>query len=444
MKRTAIIILLLAAVTTVWTWWPKQEKQVAGPATNENLLLTSTGKEVAPELVASLRVATWNTGDNQVKVFEVAKKGGEWVIPSHFDYPADGGDRVGSTAGTVLNVPRGPFVTSDPAQHAALGVVDPMKEGSADSEGRGKKVTLKDEGGTILVDLIIGKKVENADAYYVRNANSDDVYQANVSPDIRTAFRDWVKTDLMEIEKDSIYSVVVLDQSVDETYGVIRERSTTSLIRDPFDGTWISDQIPAGKTMNTSTVQALEGEITNLLLVGVRPYSNMWLQARGFYVTGSGSLVGNEGSVQINTKEGLIYHLFFGEIALGDEDDVSPEAASSQPAEGDDAAHNRYMAVFVQYVPEYDEGINAINNEPESKPAADSKDEAVGEGSNTAAPEKTKEQRKSERMQEGQMKADKAMKRFNHFFYVISDASFKKLRPSATELYSNPEAAEED
>lgn len=443
MKRTAIIILLLAAATTIWTWWPKQEQQVTGTATNENLLLTSTGKEVAPELVASLRVATWNNGDNQVKVFEVAKKGGEWVIPSHFDYPADGGDRVGSTAGTVLNVPRGPFVTLDPAQHAALGVVDPMKEGSADSEGRGKKVTLKDEGGTILVDLIIGKKVENADAYYVRNANSDDVYQAKVSPDIRTAFRDWVKTDLMEIEKDSIYSVVVLDQSVDETYGVIRERSTTSLIRDPFDGTWVSDQIPKGKIMNTSTVQALEGEITNLLLVGVRPYSNMWLQARGFYVTGSGSLVGNEGSVQINTKEGIIYHLFFGEIALGDEDDVSPEAASSQQAVGADETHNRYMAVFVQYVPDYDEGLDAINNEPESKSAADSKDETAGEGS-AAAPEKTKEQRKAERMQEGQMKADKAMKRFNQFFYVISDASFKKLRPSATDLYSNPKTAEED
>lgn len=439
MKRnTAIIILLIAAATTVWTWWPRQEKRAAGPAMDETVLLTSTGKEVAPEVVASLRVASWSPGDNQVKVFEVAKKNGEWIIPSHFDYPADGGDRVGKTAGTVLNVPRGPLVTGDAAKHGELGVVDPMKEGAADPEGRGKRVTLKDEGGTVLVDLIIGKRAEHADVYYVRDANSDEVYQAKVSPDIRTAFRDWVKTDLLEIDKENLYSVVVLDQSVDETYGVIRERSTTSLIRNSADGAWVSDQASKGLSLNKSVTESLENEITNLLLVGVRPYSNMWLQARGFYVTGSGNLVGNEGSVQINAKDGIIYHLFFGEIALGDEEDVSAEAASAQQqAEAAGSSPNRYMAVFVQYAPEYDEGLEEIKNAPETAAA----DEAAKPDGEKAAPaEKTKEQKIADRVAEGQKKADALMNRFNRFFYVISDDSFKKLRPSASELFSKPEA----
>ena len=56
-------------------------------------------------------------------------------------------------------------------------------------------MTLKDDGGAVLVDLVVGKEVSgstSADLRYVRDASSDSVYSAKVSLDISTAFRDWV------------------------------------------------------------------------------------------------------------------------------------------------------------------------------------------------------------------------------------------------------------
>jgi hypothetical protein len=414
MRRLAIIAVVLAVVSSVWTWWPR--RALTGDlAEGESRLLTSTGEEMSPEKVASLRVATWSAEENGPKVFEVAKQDREWVIPSHFDYPADGGTRVGTTAGTVLNVPRGPLVTTDIKRHGELGVLDPLEDAAVEGEGRGKRVTLKDQGGSALVDLVIGGKAEHANVYYVREAGKDAVYTADISPDIRTAFKDWVKTDLLEIIGSDIRSITVLDQSVDERRGVLVTRSNTTLTKGEDDTDWSSPNTPTGRTVNQDTLREMVSEITSLTLVGVRPYSNLWLEPRGFYVLMDGTLAGNEGSTQIGAKDGLIYHLFFGEIALGDEEDTAAEIEAARPVGGEAGSHNRYMAAFVQYLPSLDEGRAEAEGEA-----------AAAEESAGAAEDEGDDNRK---------KAEREQRRFGRFFYVISDDSFKKLRPSAGELF---------
>jgi hypothetical protein len=415
MKRLAIIAVVLAVITSVWTWWPRRAVS-GGPAEGEGRLLTSTGEEMSPEKATSLRVATWSAEENGPKVFEVAKRDGEWVIPSHFDYPADGGTRVGTTAGTVLNVPRGPLVTTDIKRHGELGVVDPLEEAAgAEGEGRGKRVTLKDQGGSALVDLVIGGKAEHANVYYVREAGKDAVYTADISPDIRTAFKDWVKTDLLEIIGGDVRSITVLDQSVDERRGVLVTRSNTTFTKGEDDTDWSSANALAGRTVSQDTLGDMVSEITSLTLVGVRPFSNLWLQARGFYVLMDGSLAGNEGSTQIRTKDGLIYHLFFGEIALGDEEDTAAEVEAERPAADEAGAHNRYMAAFVQYLPSLDESLAEAEGE------AAAAEESAGAAGGAKA--------------DNRKKAEREQRRFGRFFYVISDDSFKKLRPSSKELF---------
>ena len=41
---------------------------------------------------------------------------------------------------------------------------------------------------------------------------------------------------------------------------------------------------------------------------------------------------------------------------------------------------------------------------------------------------------------EGQKRAEKAQARFQKFFYVVSDKSFKKMRPSRDAFYEAPKA----
>jgi len=439
MRNLLAIAVILALATTIWTWWPRETK-IETPVSAEGALLTETQETVPPEKVASLRVVTWDSSENSPRVFEVARKGGDWVIPSHFDYPADSGTRVGDTAGAVLNVPRGPLVTSDIKKHAELGVVDPLEEATEVPEGRGKRVTLKDEGGATLVDLIIGKKVENANVYYVREAGDESVYTANVNPDIRTAFKDWVKTDLLDIKRNDIRAVTILDRSVDEARGQVINRSTTSFTKEPGEDTWESPHTPVGRVVDQEALKDMVRELTGLKLVGVRPFSNLWLQSRGFYVMKDGTLVGNEGSIQVNTKNGIVYHLFFGEIALGDEEDTSAEAANKTTDEQTAGEHNRYMAVFVHYSPELDEDLPAPVTPKELAEAKQEVSEQDQESGDDGQSELEKQaQERQEEIAEGTEEAEKLQKRFGRFFYVISNDSFEKLRPARKDLFKIPE-----
>ena len=224
MNRTALIALFCAIGTSVWTWWPKAE--VADTVENaKSQVMTSSGQPVDASKVAAIRVVTLDDASKGPKPFEVRRTNGQWIIPSHFDYPADGGTMVGETAGAVLNLPMGPLVTADETSHGEYGVLDPLDQGSG--SGAGKRVTLSDEGGAVLVDVIIGRQKSDTDVYFVRRANEDNIYTAKVQPNsIKANFKDWVETDLMKLAQNDIVEVTVKDYSVDETTGTLQNRST--------------------------------------------------------------------------------------------------------------------------------------------------------------------------------------------------------------------------
>ncbi len=425
MKAALIGSLLLAVGTSVLAWWPGAEVEV-GPLDRKGELLTPGGQRVDSARVASLRVVDWDAEKKEAAVFEVARQGDGWVIPSHFDYPADGGTRVGNTAGVVLNVPRGALVTDDSKRHEELGVLDPLQEGaSGDGEGRGKRITLKDQGGALLVDLVVGKRAEHADVQYVREMGDDAVYTAQIRADFSTRFKDWVETDPLKVKRWHIRGLRVEDYSVDEESGTVEERAETHLRKGEDDDAWSAAVVPEGKEVDEDAIGKLLTEITNLKLVGVRPYHRAWLNERGFYLTREGTLKGNEGAVVVRTRDGVAYHLFFGEIALGDEQDQSAEAAAGRDDGGEDEGaesadgHNRYMAVFVTYNPTLDEGRK--------------KPEAGDDAPEPAAPTEPTE---------GEKTAKQAEARFRKFFYVIDDEAFTGLRPEREKLFKDPEPEE--
>ena len=154
MSNSAILALICALATSVWTWWPQTEMKEDTQIQREQVL-SATGSPVDANAVAGIRVITMSAATRTPLPFEVKRSGGQWVIPSHFNYPADGGNQVGETAGAVLNLPLGPQVTGDKKSHKEYGVVDPLAPNV--TEGAGKRVTLTDEGGAVFGDAMIGK-----------------------------------------------------------------------------------------------------------------------------------------------------------------------------------------------------------------------------------------------------------------------------------------------
>lgn len=422
MKLPIVLGILAVASTPVWFIRPASDTGAAVAASE------TFGKQAPAEQVASLRVVSWDDASSAAQALEVRKSNGTWTIPSHFDFPADGNTRVSKAAAAFLGVNRGLLKSSDEKDHETLGVIDPLDEKSLTKKGHGKRVTMTDATGGLLVDLVIGKYVDGATGlYYVREAGSKDVYTAKVDPwELSTKFIDYVETDPFKIAKDDVRDLTISDYSVDEAKGAVATRSETAFARAADGQDWAASgktTVPDGKRVAKTALDSLLGEVSGLKLAGVRPYNKAWLQARGFYLTEQG-LYGNEGSISVTTKDGLRYWLFFGEVAVDDaadkeaekpKDPAKPEDKPADPKEAkkdEKKGNNRYLAVFVRYDAAADEVAKAEAAAKPDEKKPDTKKKATG----------------AER-------AKKAQERFEKFFYVISDESFKKLRPSLDTLF---------
>ena len=92
--------------------------------------------------------------------FEVKFKDGKWVIPSHYDYPADAKDRLAKTAAGVMDLNKDTIRSDRVEDQEELGVIDPLDTKATTLKGRGKRVTLRDVSEKVLADFIIGKEVD--------------------------------------------------------------------------------------------------------------------------------------------------------------------------------------------------------------------------------------------------------------------------------------------
>ena len=427
--RLPIVLGILAVATAVPAWWPASTATttIAISAPTFDKRLGPDGAPLPPEQVGSLRVVTWDDAAKAATPIEITKKNGTWVIPSHFDFPSDGNARVSKSAAGFIGVQRGTKVADDEKRHEELGVLDPLDQKNLAKSGQGKRITIKDQTGAEIVDLVVGKNVEGASGLsYVRDIGSNEVFTAKVDGDISTKFIDYVEPDPFKLTKDDIRSVTIADYSVNEAKGAVEQRSATSFARPASDKDWNTAKTPDGKKINKTAVDNLVNEVTGLRLAGVRPYAKEWLQSRGFYVTPQG-LYGNEGAVSVTTKDGLTYWMFFGEVALDDAADQKAEKAKTDAKDAKPAGANRYLAVFVRY----DDKADEVAKDEAAKEAKEKEENAKKD------PKDQKPPAAKAKKITGKERADKADKRFKQFFYVISDDSFKKLRPTLDQLFEN-------
>ncbi|GDY12301.1 hypothetical protein LBMAG53_11790 [Planctomycetota bacterium] len=435
MKRLPIVLGVLAAATLLPAWLP--------PATSSASDADSVviGKQVAPEQIGSLLVASWDKDTASNKIFQVKREAGAWVIPSHHNYPADGNTRTSRVAGSLLGLKRGmpvPIGNDHDKALAELELLDPLAKDVVAKDGFGKVVKLADLSGAEVLNLIIGKAASTGDGHrYVREQGSNKVYTAKISDfEITTKFTDFVEPNPLKLDKADVRALTVADYTVDEASGQVIERSETHFSRPTGDGAWATPKAPTGKQPSKTTVDAILSQVTGLQLVSVRPFEPGWLKDRGFFLSNDPKVLAwskslkvelakkqlaifaNEGRLDVTTKDGLRYSLLFGEIAPDDAADTAAEKAKKDPAKAEDPSKitaNRYLAVFVTYDPALDEDAK----KDESK---DKKDEAKPE---------------DKKKKSGKERAAKAQARYQQFFYVINDASFKSLRPELAKLFED-------
>jgi hypothetical protein len=382
----------------------------------KNAQFNDQGQRFFPEFndplqCTDLEVVSFDPTTASATKFRVMLKNNRWVIPSHYDYPADARDRLSKTAGAVMDLTKDTIRSDRVEDQVALGVLDPLDGKTTSLEGRGKRVTLRDKSEKVLGDFVIGSDIKGTERSkegggsqkYVRVPDQKRTYGVAVKADLSTRFADWIETNLLKVDTGKVRKVIfdnykmreartadgqpVLVPERGDKVTVTRKESfgpwTVAIEKkDPKSGEWKSSGVPDGQEPNEDRLRSLIDALGDLKIVGVRPKPPgltdpndpkleltvpivLSLQNRGFYLSRGHGLYSDQGDVIVTTEEGVVYTLRYGGpfFATGDElsagtPDTAEKRDDSDKTKKKDAERksqgtqeNRYLLVTVSFDP---------------------------------------------------------------------------------------------
>lgn len=371
------------------------------------------GKPLFPEFTdplaaKSLKIVRFDEALSSLSDIEVRESQGIWTLPSHAGYPADAENRVRDAATAFIDLKPLGIQPDDDADPVAFGVVEPGTDKLAvGDEGVGTLVTIKDDGGKNLVNLIIGKQdKDNPALRYVRRPGQSRIYLAEINPEnLPVRFDNWIEKDLLKLNSWDINQVVLKDYTFDVSATFTGTRTDydqkMELVVSDENGTWKLDDLMLGVDGELQPAELGEGEILNqdrlnelrdaldtLEIVdverkpaglgadlrvsdglgsGTEGYAS--LMQRGFYPVKMGSgeteMLSQDGEVLVRTSEGVEYVLRFGGIEGVD-------------TESDEGKLDRYLMVSAR--------VNeSMFPEPELEPLPETIDDLPKEPADEAA-----------------------------------------------------------
>jgi hypothetical protein len=410
-----------------------------------------------PNVATTLEVIDFDEDTATARPFQVTFRNGRWTIPSHHNYPADGEDRLARTAAGLIGIVKDDYRSDNVADHEALGVVGPLDEAATSLTGRGQRITLRDAGDNVLADMIVGNEVEGrSNLRFVRLPDQKRVYVSRMDLDLSTQFADWIEPDLLELTRNQVRQITLKDYSINERTGLLDNRDTLILDREGTGNDWTANQMAAGEEVDSTGTSDLLGAIDTLSIVGVRPKPEglsdsltqladglritqsdlLSLQSRGYFFTGNGELVSNEGELEVRTDDGVVYILRFGEVVYGEGEAIS---AGTEASDDEDSgpAENRYLFVTATF-------DDTLLDPALPLPAnSDYQDKEESEWSDEDRSNKDLQDAYDEwesQVEAGRERSEELNARFADWYYVISSDSFERVRLTRSDLVQREES----
>ncbi|MAT16662.1 MAG: hypothetical protein CMJ46_15490 [Planctomyces sp.] len=375
-KRTAIYVGLACAALLVAIW--------AEAATKPEELkdFAKVGTEFYPEFkdptaAASLTLYTFDEASATSPEFSVVFDDGAYRLPTYNNYPADAEERLAKTAASLIGIERDALAGRRKTDHKRYGVIAPRSDEETELEGRGSRITIKDAAGAVLVDYIIGNKVDGeTDQYYVRLPEEKETYKVKLDIDLSTKFSDWVDQDLLKISQADLRKMELNRYSVDPQSGRLQPGEVSKLTRPDSSSDWeLADFSSEEEQVSQSKVRTMASTLDSLELLGVRQKpeginanveinaslkdNQLMIQAlaqdlseRGFYIAPNEDdelyLYADQGELALGTNNGLAYTLRFGDVFTGSlqeieagflssDDDKTSEEEEKAASEEDDS-----------------------------------------------------------------------------------------------------------
>ena len=434
-----------------------------------------------PLACTDLEVVDFDSSTATASRFRVMFKDNKWVIPSHYNYPADARDRLSNTAAAIMDLTKDTIRSNAQDEQEAMGVIDPLDAKVSTLKGRGKRITLRDASEKVLADLIIGNEVKGTERKdgapsqrYVRTPDQKRIYGVNIKAEPSTRFADWIETNLLKVETGKIRRIFFDNYKIQEDRPgrlVLQPGEQLLITRKDGSGPWTMEGVTAAEQLNEENLRKLSDAVADLKIVGIRPRPEglsdlnkedlkvspvvvASLINKGFYLARQG-LFSDQGDVAIGTDEGVVYTLRYGgpvfaegdELVVGAPDDVDQKKGAGAPKDKDKdkakkpagAQENRFLMVTVSFDPTLIEKPESMVPKPITKPAApsalpdnviapDPKDPKFIADQKAAEDKKAREKTEYEKkIADGKKKVDGFIARFGPWYYVTPGDSFRAI-----------------
>ena len=261
MALAAVVLVALAALMTPRAPDPPQ--------------LRESGQPFYPEFkdplsACAIEIVTLDEATATRKPFKVALAAGRWVIPSKYNHPADARERLGKTAGALIDLRKDAVRSDNPKDYETLGVIDPAEDGTG-IKGNGIRVTLRSKDGKVLCDFIFGREVKGKTGFrYCRVPGGKRVYEVKLTYEPSAKFADWVETDLLKVDTAEVRKITLDTYTFDTDRGELRDRQVNELKKGDGGGTWTLDAITPEEEINAAAAGELEKTLDDLRIVDVR------------------------------------------------------------------------------------------------------------------------------------------------------------------------------
>jgi len=327
-------------------------------------------KDFRAEKARELEIVTYDEDAARLESFSVKRDElGQWVIPSHSDYPADAEQQMAAAATAFSLLTISDLVGTEKSLHEEFAVIEPNSDTlDVSNTGVGTQITVIDDEGQEY-SLIIGEQVERGnDAgadprmqqvfYAARKPGGEITFTVDLDMDVfETEFSKWIESNLLDLNGLDLNHIDINDYAIFQTpqgRPVLIPRSNSSLVLDETDNLWQLDSMmeyddesnePSVVTLteeeelDAERIETLKSALENLEINGVarkpeflnpnlrassdslsNPNTITALSQLGLYgdpsteKDGLMELKSANGEIHVSLKTGVKYILRFGEV----------------------------------------------------------------------------------------------------------------------------------
>ncbi|MBL6713079.1 MAG: DUF4340 domain-containing protein [Pirellulales bacterium] len=360
--KTTLLYLVVGFGLLLTGWWVQPRFQARSIKAELQSVLFPKLEDVAQ--AGSLEIVSYNEELAELSPFKVVKTGGVWVLPAHDNYPADAQEHLAAAATELIDMKPLDVMSESPADHETFGVIEPDPQKiEAGMTGVGKLLEIRDEAGTALARLVVGKEDRQPAGAaggtrllrFVRISGQDPVYRVEIDTSkLTTRFGDWIEKDLLKLSPWDVRNVTLDDYALAAVQAEGRmmveqqrqsrvqlayndqdaEWSLTSLeVFNPEDSTAEPEMVTLGddQELDTAKLNDLRNALGDLKIIDVaRKPAGLTadleaeasfldddeavrsMQQRGFLPLSSGEILSTDGETVVGMKDGVEYVLRFG------------------------------------------------------------------------------------------------------------------------------------